>query len=224
MSSSLGIEPVNPQQEEFEKLPRAWAARDQSSAHEQHPSAEELYEAASGNLERKRRLEIIDHVAKCAECTQAWRIALETGVRGEQVSGTRRPVTRRPWHFALAASVILAVGLVTYLVIPVDQGTPQYREGVDPLAPVSAIGSTLPRDQFVLRWSAGPPGTTYIVRLSTADLAPLLVKSDIAVTELVVPGSVLANVKAGEELLWQVEAHLSDGRRVVSQTYVVRVE
>jgi len=219
MSSGLGVEPVSPQQEELEKLSRAWAARDQSSAHEQHPDAEELYEAAAGNLDRARRLEIIDHVAKCAECTQAWRIALEVGAREAKV-----PVTQRPWRFALAASVILAVGLVTYLVIPVDHETPQYREGVDPLAPVSAIGSTLPRDQFVLRWSAGPAGTTYLVRLSTADLGSLLVKSDIAATELVVPGSVLANVKTGEELLWQVEAQLPDGRRVVSETYAVQLE
>jgi len=210
---------VSPQQEELEKLSRAWLARDQSSAHEQHPDAEELYEAASGNLERARRLEIVDHVAKCAECTQAWQIALDVGARGSQVA-----VTRRPWHFALAASVILAVGLVTYFVIPVDQGTPQYRDGVDPLAPVSAIGSTLPRDRFVLRWSAGPPGTTYMVRLSTADLAPLLDQSDIVATELVIPGSMLANVKAGEQLFWQVEARLPDGRRAASHTYVVRVQ
>ena len=209
---------MSSQQEEFEKLSRAWAARDRS-AHEQHPDAEELYEAAAGNLDRARRLEIVDHVAKCAECTQAWRIALEVGAREAKVS-----VTRRPWHFALAASVILAVGLLTYLVVPIDRGTPEYRQAVDPLAPVSAIGDRLPRDQFVLRWSAGPPGTTYVVRLSTADLATLLVESDIAVTELVVPSSVLANVKAGDELLWQVEAKLPDGRRVASQTNVVRVE
>ena len=218
MSPELWIEPVNPQEEEFEKLARAWQARDQSSAHEQHPEAAELYEAASGNLARERRLEIIDHVAKCAECTQAWRIALEVGARDAKVS-----VTRRPWHFALAASVILAVGLGTYLILP-DQGTPQYRDAVDPLAPVSAIGRTLPRDQFVLRWSAGPAGTTYVVRLSTADLATLLERTDIGVPELAVPGSVLKNVKAGDELLWQVEARLPDGRRVVSQTFVVRVE
>jgi hypothetical protein len=210
---------VSPQQEEFEKLSRAWAARDQSSAHEQHPDAEELYEAAAGNLERERRLQIIDHVAKCAECTQAWRIALEVGAREAKVS-----VTQQPWRFALAASVILAVGLVTYLVVPFDRGTPEYRQGVDPLAPVSTIGSTLPRDQFVLRWSAGPAGTTYLVRLSTADLATLLVKSDVTATELLVPSSVLANIKSGQELLWQVEAQLPDGRRVVSQTFVVRVE
>lgn len=206
-------------QEEFEKLSRAWAARDQSTAHEQHPDAEELYEAAAGNVDHARRVEIVDHVAKCAECTQAWKIALEVGARE-----AKAPVTQRPWRFALAASVILAVGLVTYLVIPVDQGTPQYRQGVDPLAPISAIGSSLPRDQFVLRWSAGPAGTTYLVRISTADLVTLLVESDLAATELTVPSSVLANVKTGDELLWQVEARLPDGRRVVSQTYVVRVE
>jgi hypothetical protein len=210
---------VSTPQEEFEKLSRAWAARDQSTAHERHTDAEELYEAAAGNLDSARRVEIIDHVAKCAECTQAWRIALEVGARHARVS-----VTQRPWRFALAASVILAVGLVTYLVIPVEQGTPQYREGVDPLAPVSAIGNTLPRDRFTLRWSAGPAGTTYLVRLSTADLTSLLVQPDLAVTELTVPSSVLTNVKTGDELLWQVEAQLPDGRRVVSQTYVVRVE
>ena len=223
---------MKPQREEFEKFSRAWAARDQSPAQHQHPDAEELFEAASGNLERERRLTIVDHVSQCAECTEAWRLALELGARpadnsadsGAQVAQAPRASTQRVWRFALAASVVLAVGAVTYLVLPVEQGTPQYRDVEDPLAPVSAIAGSLPRDQFVLRWSAGPPGTTYMVRLSTTDLAPLLVESDVGVAELAVPSSVLANVKPGEELLWQVEARLPNGRRVVSETYVVRVE
>jgi hypothetical protein len=223
---------VSQRREEFERLSRAFAARDQSRPGHQCPSAEELFDAASGGLERERRLAIVDHVSQCAECTQAWRLAMELGARptetsagtGGQASPSLHTRGMRLQRFAFAASVVLAVGVVTYLALPVDEGTPQYRDVVDPLAPVSRVTGSLPRDRFVLRWSAGPQGTTYTVRLSTADLASLLVRSDIQDVELTVPGAVLANVRSGEELLWQVEARLPNGRRVVSETYVVRVE
>ena len=63
---------------EFERLARAFAARegihDKASA---CPPAEQLFEAASGGLDREPRLKIVDHVSQCAECTRAWRLAIE---------------------------------------------------------------------------------------------------------------------------------------------------
>src|SRR5688572_26799805 len=114
MPAGNGIEPVNPQQEEFEKLARAWAARDQSAAPSECPNPQELFEAASGDLSGERRLAIIDHVSRCAECTEAWRLALEIGARpaadsadpGAQVSASPRAGAWRAPRFALAASVI----------------------------------------------------------------------------------------------------------------------
>jgi hypothetical protein len=223
---------MNQRREEFERLARAFAARDQSHTAGQCPAAEELFEAASGNLERERRLAIVDHVSQCAECTQAWRLATELGVRptensaaaGGQGSSSLRASATRTRRFAFAASIIVAVGVVTYLALPLNEGTPQYRDVVDPLAPVSLVTGSLPRDRFVLSWSAAPQGTIYTVRLSTAALAPLLVRSDISSPELAVPGAALANVKSGEEVLWQVEARLPNGRRVTSETYAIRLE
>jgi hypothetical protein len=223
---------VNERREEFERLSRAFAAREQSRPQHDCPDADELFEAAAGTLQTERRLAIIDHVSRCAECTQAWRLASELGVRPVAAASAAmggpipqaRSASMRIRRFAFAASAIVAVGLVTYLVVPVDNGTPQYRDVVDPLAPVSQTPGSLPRDRFVLRWSPGPQGTTYSVRLSTADLAPIPVRSEVATTELTVPTELLANVKPGQDLLWQVEARLPNGRRVVSETYAVRLE
>jgi hypothetical protein len=38
--------------------------------------------------------------------------------------------------------------------------------------------------------------------------------------ELLVPSSALANVKSGDQLLWQVEVRLPNGRQIPSETYV----
>ncbi len=210
-------------QRESETLARAFAARqrtrDPSSA---CPPAERLFEAASGGLDREQRLKIVDHVSQCAQCTQDWRLAMELGARPASHSGK----SGRAWmsRLAVAASVLLAVGLGTYFVRPGHEQTPQYRDTSHRLAPVSRTGDTLSRNSAVLRWSAGPAGSTYAVRVTTADLVPVLERQDITGEELAVPPAMLEKVPAGEQLLWQVEVRLPDGQRIASQTYVVTLD
>jgi hypothetical protein len=212
---------------DFETLTRAFAAR--SSSREvlnECPNPELLFEAASGALEREQCLRIVDHVSQCGECSQAWRVAMELGARPtvKIQAGTWTARALALPRFAMAASLILAVGIAAYVSMPRHEPVPQYRDVASPLAPRSLVASKLPRDRFLLRWSAGPQGSTYTVRLSTADLVPLLLKQDLTTAELLVPPKVLAGVASGDPLLWQVEVRLPNGQRVESNTYAVTVD
>jgi hypothetical protein len=224
---------VNERREEYERLSHAFAVRRPSHGCNDCPDPEQLFEAASGDLAREQRMQIIDHVAQCAECTEAWRLATQLGARPAQRAAEPSAAASSPLpradrmplrRIAFAASAVLAVGVVTYLALPVDDGIPQYRDAAEPLAPTAQVAGSLPRDRFLLRWTPGPQGSSYSVRLSTADLTPLLMQQDIARPELLVPTSMLANVKSGDPLLWQVEVRLPDGRRIASETYVVTMQ
>jgi len=211
--------------DEFETLVRAFAAR--KSAREvlsECPNPELLFEAASGTLEREQRLKIVDHVSQCVECSQAWRLAMELGARPTTGSLLAKVRTLTQPQLALAASLLVAVGVGLYVSMPGHEQQPQYRDVASPLAPKSLVDSKLPRDRFLLKWSSGPEGSTYTVRLSTADLVPLLLKQDVTTAELLVPAETLASVTAGDPLLWQVEVRLPNGQRVESNTYAVTVD
>jgi hypothetical protein len=193
------------------------------------PDPAELFEAASGNLSREQRMMLLDHVAQCAECTEAWRIAMELGARPVETkfsaSNSPKRISMMPSRrLAIAASAVLTVGVGTYLGLSMRNDAPQYRDAAELPAPTSQVTGSLPRDRFVLRWSPGPPGSTYSVRLSTADLAMLLEQENIAGSEFTVPASALAQVKSGDRLLWQVELHLPNGQRIASETQVVSLQ
>lgn len=214
---------------EFERLSRAFAAREQSHTALDHcPQAEQLFEAAAGGLDREQRLRIVDHVSQCAECSEAWRVAMELGARpASDVQPSRAPFLLR-WRgmdtrrFALAASVVVAVGIAAYMIIPTQE--PPYREVADSRAPVAGVSGSLPRDSFLLRWSPGPQGSTYALRLSTADLKPLFVKEGLTRPELIVPAAVFEGIATGTQLLWQVEVWRPNGQRSASETYTVTLE
>ena len=208
---------------EFETLARAFAARegkrDTSSA---CPPAEQLFEAASGGLDREQRLKIVDHVSQLRGMCNG--VATGDGARRAAREPAGRPERARLPRFAVAASVILAVGLTTYFVREGHQESPQYRDAAHQLAPVSRTGDRLSRNSAVLRWSPGPEGSTYAVRLTTADLVLVLEKQDITGVELAVPAAMLEKLPSGEQLLWQVEVRLPNGQRIASQTYVVTLD
>lgn len=216
-------------QDELARLSRAFAARSRSPS--QHPEPEQVFDAAAGHLEPSQRAQVIDHIAECAECTEAWRIAMELGVRPSEaipsavVPARGRVESSSVWKFALAASVVVGVGAVTYITLREQPASPQYRTGIDTAAPVSLVSrGRLPREQFLLRWSPGPAGSAYDVRVSTADLSALFAQQNLGVSELLVPSDALQRVSAGEQLLWQVEVRLPEGRRVSSETFVVTLE
>jgi hypothetical protein len=82
-------------------------------------------------------------------------------------------------------------------------------------------GEALERQSFVLRWTAGPPGSLYQVRLLTKELEPVVVERDLTRPELRVPPEALEALPSGARLFWQVETSLPGGKDVASDTFEV---
>jgi len=193
-----------------------------------------IWAAARGELPHAEARALLDHALGCPSCGMAWRLARQVSEESDSAGeGANRHATARavregwgwPHWAAVAAAVIAAV------LIPVGvfewraPQAPAYREegraSIEPLVP---DGGALPRDGFVLRWSAGPPGTRYSVRLVRTDLSIVIQANALEGEEFVVPADALSDFPAGAVLYWRVEAHLPDGRQLVSDMFSVRLE
>ena len=83
---------------------------------------------------------------------------------------------------------------------------------------------TLSRETFRLRWTPGPQGSRYQVRVTTEDLRVLATAEDLTVPEYLVEPDRLASLSPGARVLWQVDVVLPSGERASSQTFVARVK
>jgi len=188
-----------------------------------------VWRAMDGTLGADERRELIDRLASDPALAEAWRVAHElheAGGAGVEARGVpRQPVRgwQRGW---LAAAAVLLAAVSAMFVFqrtrPVDE---TFRAG-ERYAAQSLLGAdaTLPRDQFRLRWTPGPPDTRYQVRVTTEDLQVLTIAADLPVAELVVPRETLAPVAPGNRVLWQVDATLPGGERISSATFTTRVQ
>ena len=228
---------MNPESEEIDRLRRAFAAlSSRASPGEDCPSADRIWDAVSGEVDRGVVSEIVEHAIVCPVCAEAWRLARQ--LKGdlaeiEGVSPRVEPlrVAHWPWYrmalLAAAAVLVVAVGLDLYIR---RSSGPQPEEPPYRGSPDHAIQSLLTedavlrRDQFILRWTPGPAGSRYSLRVATPDLTILDAVSGIASTDYRVPPSTLARLPFGTEVAWQVEAVLPDGSKIRSPTFFVRIE
>jgi hypothetical protein len=210
------------------RLRAAFHAREPSGESGPHPSGDELWEAVRRELPAERRRALVDHTATCAACAEAWRLAAEMAAEAAPVAD--RPPLRRPvltWlaPLAAAAAVLVAVGAGLWgSRAPVAVEAPGYRG--DEAAAVRSLvgdGGELPRGDFRLRWSAGPDGSRYDLRVTTESLEVLWDASGLEQTSYVVPPSALAPVPSGGRVLWRIEVARPDGGRDASRTFVTRV-
>jgi len=190
-----------------------------------------IWAAARGELPPAEAQTLVDHALACPACGVAWRLAREVSSGSGQLAGTLTtpPAPRHGWTAAHWAAVAAAV--IAAVLIPVGvhewraPGPSAYRaqdqETIRPLVPEGAV---LPRDSFVLRWTGGPPGTRYSVRLVRSDLGTLTEAKGLDATEYLAPADALGDLASGTVLYWRVEAHLPDGRQFVSDTFSVRIE
>jgi hypothetical protein len=82
----------------------------------------------------------------------------------------------------------------------------------------------LPADAFVLRWTAGIEGARYDILVTDRRLTMIAEASSLSVPEYTVPTENLAEVESGDVVLWQVESHHPDGRKVTSPTFATQLE
>lgn len=191
------------------------------------PEPDRLWAAATGEAPVEERHEIIAHTAACASCASAFRLARGLAEEKSDPAGRIEPdsrFVRRPWlrwAAPLAAALILAV-LIPFLW---RSGPAPYRGG-ESREIVSEIpeAAVLPRGDTLLRWSAGPPGSRYEIRVLTSEGREIAVESDLTAPRYRIPPSALERVEAGTVLYWQVKAFPPEGTSVASKTFSVRLE
>ena len=207
---------------------RAREPREDESGAWSHPSGDDLWAAVRGELPASQRRAIVDHTAACAICAEAWRLAAEMKPEGVPAAAPSPPArSKLTWLAPLAAAAALAIALGAGLwprrvYAPGEE--PGYRGG-DPAEVQSLVadGEALPREDFRLRWSTGPDGSRYDLRVTSESLDVLVDAPGLADTSYLVPPSALSPVPSGGRVLWRVEAAAPDGTRTASRTFVTRV-
>jgi hypothetical protein len=193
--------------------------------------AEEVWAAVRGELTPERRRAIVGHTAVCASCAEAWRLAMEVTPDAIAAAAPRPPAAGAPrWPatfvpLAAAAALVLAVGAGVWLSRPPRSTTaPGFRGGeAGGIRSLIADGEALPRDRFRLRWSAGPAGSRYAVRVTTESLDVVAEAEGLEEPAFLVPPPALSSLPAGAALLWRVEAVRPEGERTASPTFLARL-
>jgi hypothetical protein len=215
--------------EETERLRRAFAARPGAGTDvtDGCPEPDRIWLAVHGDLPRSELGALLDHLAACAGCAEAWTIARGGGER--TTVRDRARVERGRAFAAAAAAVVLSLGLgwlTWYGTWPEPQSdAPVLRDAADESIR-SLVPETTPlaRDAFVLRWSEVPGGARYRVVATNDRLDTLAQGRALGTPQFQVPAEALEGVPAGQLVFWRVEAELPDGRHVSGPTFVVPVE
>jgi hypothetical protein len=191
------------------------------------PPSERIALSGRGELPPTEDEAVILHLASCTSCAAAWRVARDIAgdVEPSALPGERRRFPFRWVGLAAAATLVLAVGVGALLLKLEREAPPTYRT-TEALVVANEVGeqTPLPRERCLLRWTAGPPGTHYDLRIMTAALQPMLKREGIDQAEFLVPQEVLGDVASGERILWHVTARLPDGRLIESDTFVAVID
>lgn len=92
--------------------------------------------------------------------------------------------------------------------------------GIRTLIPTDVLA----RESAVLRWTPGPPGTTYTVYVTTTDFKPVAQGSNLTAAEYQIPPESFLGLTPGRVLGWTVTAQFPDGRQATSPTFRNRMK
>jgi hypothetical protein len=205
------------------------AGRDNARPRGDCPPADDIWRAQRGETPLEERLKIIDHVAGCASCAEAWQLAMALPAEG--AAAGLQPVVSSRWYrptavWSRAAAAILIVVAGTWLVRQWrDSATPGVRD--QPASEIQSLlaeNASLPRQDFVLRWSSGPAGARYDVVVTSTSLDVIVEARGLERADYRVAPERLAPLPAGSRLYWRVVASLPDGTTRSSATHVVVVQ
>lgn len=192
------------------------------------PPAERIVLSGRDELPPEDNEAVIIHMARCTACATAWRIARDVAAEPAPVPfpvERARRVTNWTGLAAAAAILVAVVGAGIFLLDP-GRGTAPVHRTQEGASIESAIdeGTVLARDRCLLKWTAGPDGTYYDIRIMAGRMQPLVKREGLDRPEFVVPQEILEDVASGDRILWHVTARLPDGRRVESDTFIAEIE
>ncbi|HVN75725.1 MAG TPA: hypothetical protein VMT19_05360 [Thermoanaerobaculaceae bacterium] len=192
------------------------------------PPPDVVWESAAGRCGRRRLEAVVLHMGECGACAAAWRLAREL----QRAEGSGRVLTGPPRWFrrtwvqvaAAAAALVVAAGLALQLRSVHREGAAEFRgqEG-DWIASLVPEAEALPRGRCVLRWTPGPKGTVFDIRVATEDLTPVARSIGESRAEFLVPPDALSRVPSGARIVWQVTAHLPDGSKADSRSFTTAI-
>lgn len=181
------------------------------------PEPELLWALANGSVDES----VLDHVTGCPSCQEAVRLgrvlvsepAPETAANGSR------------WGIAVLGAA-LAAGIVGVIVLrpPVETPDADVIRGELAVPLRSATPDAVPRSAAELRWSAGPEGTVYDVRVLDERLQPVAEAVGLQVPHWTIPADRLQHLPAPASLQWRVIARTPEGRQLSSPTWAVRIE
>ena len=213
-----------------DKLRAAFMASDdeRTSATNGCVAAERIWMAVRRELPARERADVVLHTAECGACAEVWRMAHQITADAPSSAPGPTPAWRSAWVLGpgLAAAAVLVIGLI--LDRPPrfgsEPGSTSREVGTESVQPLLPDGSVVRKDDLVLRWSSGPPGTLYEVRVMTQDLHAIASGYALESPEFKVAPSAVAALPAGTRLLWQVVSSPPGGPRTTSQTFIVQVQ
>jgi hypothetical protein len=220
---------MSPSRQQTEDWRTAFAeSADAVRGGEDCPPAERLWESAEGKLRGRDAEAIVLHLGECGSCAAAWRLARELA---PPVVTTSRPESAAGfsiWHWVPAAALVSLTLVATIGILrPPDWPghDPGYRATQNEwLRPAVDAEQPLARRQALLTWSAGPPGTTYDLRVTTESLDLVYTDRHLERPEATIPPGALEGIPQHGQVLWQVTAHLPDGTEVNSRTFITPLE
>jgi hypothetical protein len=186
-----------------------------------------IRQTLAGAIPADDRRALVERLASEPGLAEAWRVANHLRRDPPAHRAVARPPLASWWQpGSLVAAAALAALAVAAVVLPRHRtdGDTLRGAGNHVIESRLADGAALPRNAFRLQWSEGPPESRYQVRVATEDLRLLASVADLSEPELVVEEAILAHLVTGSRIFWQVEARLPDGERVVSPTFVVRLQ
>ena len=186
-----------------ERLRRAYQSLLRSravEARESCPSPDELRALVQREGDESPRLARLDHVMRCPACLSEFEL-----LRSATAPGSTARVPWRP--IALAASLLLAVGLGLALSRPPAAGAPLERGPGDGPRLESPTGRVRAADATRLVWHPVPAALGYDVEVTTPS-GEVRLAATTTDTVQALPAPV-----AGEELRWWVRARMPDGEQ-----------
>ena len=212
-------------------LRNAWAeADDRDAARGGAPAGadpERVWRAVAGELAPGELSELAEAAARDPELARSWRLARELHAASATSGGRllQMPSRAAPQRWlAAAALVVLGLGAGLWLrSAPPATGGSEWRGGsVREIGALTPEGATLPRRDFVLRWTPLPePETRYSLRVTTAGLELVAEARELAAAEFRVEPAALAGLPPGSRFYWQIDARLPGGRIVSSPAFAV---